>query len=279
MQMTACPMRSWFHMSGLSMSFCLHESELRISPLQGRPRDGSTSSWASQSSLTCTWIALMASRLGVRRAPRHWGSSLTTVSGCLHDCCREKLWSWTGADDVTEGAAGRRCRAASGLPRPADGDCAHRCPCASSDLVFHRLELLSSSRRCSAELLAHWPAAGCDALAVHLIIGAVACSLAIGVSWKAVVGTLGIMIPWQLAHWEEYHSGRDLSLAKELPGQLGALACQGALQGSLWQRLPPMAASFRTRAAHLCCARRFLTMCSKCWLCLWNHCRRNCVLC
>lgn len=83
--------------------------------------------------------------------------------------------------------------------------------------------------------MSQWPAAGCDALAVHLIIGAVACSLAIGVSWKAVVGTLGIMIPWQLAHWEEYHSGRALSLAKALSGQLGASSQEHPSKGSQLQ--------------------------------------------
>ena len=50
--------------------------------------------------------------------------------------------------------------------------------------------------------------AGCDALSVHLILTVIAATLSIGISWKAVVGSLGIMIPWQLAHWEEYHTGQ-----------------------------------------------------------------------
>ena len=49
--------------------------------------------------------------------------------------------------------------------------------------------------------------AGCDALSVHLILTVIAATLSIGISWKAVVGSLGVMIPWQLAHWEEYHTG------------------------------------------------------------------------
>lgn len=48
---------------------------------------------------------------------------------------------------------------------------------------------------------------GCDALSVHLILTVIAATLSIGISWKAVVGSLGVMIPWQLAHWEEYHTG------------------------------------------------------------------------
>ena len=48
---------------------------------------------------------------------------------------------------------------------------------------------------------------GVDALSVHLILTVIAATLSIGISWKAVVGSLGIMIPWQLAHWEEYHTG------------------------------------------------------------------------
>ena len=48
---------------------------------------------------------------------------------------------------------------------------------------------------------------GVDALSVHLILTVIAATLSIGISWKAVVGSLGVMIPWQLAHWEEYHTG------------------------------------------------------------------------
>jgi ethanolaminephosphotransferase len=42
---------------------------------------------------------------------------------------------------------------------------------------------------------------------MHLIITTIACSINIGISWKAVVGALGVFTPWQLAHWEEYHTG------------------------------------------------------------------------
>ena len=52
--------------------------------------------------------------------------------------------------------------------------------------------------------------AGCDAFSVHLILAAVACSLNLGPSWKAVVGSMLIMTPWALAHWEEYHCGTML---------------------------------------------------------------------
>ena len=126
---------------------------------------------------------------------------------------------------------------------------------------------LSRSRGCSAELLAQWPAAGCDALAVHLIIGAVACSLAIGVSWKAVVGTLGIMIPWQLAHWEEYHSGMDPSLAKELSGQIGASSQGWSVGVQLrYEGCCPIVRAW-TCSVKLCLLHP-LTMCSKCCHCL-----------
>ena len=52
--------------------------------------------------------------------------------------------------------------------------------------------------------------AGCDAFSVHLILAAVACSLNLGPSWKAVAGSMIIMTPWALAHWEEYHCGTML---------------------------------------------------------------------
>ena len=45
---------------------------------------------------------------------------------------------------------------------------------------------------------------------MHLILAAVACSLNLGRSWKAVGGSMIIMTPWALAHWEEYHCGTML---------------------------------------------------------------------
>ena len=51
------------------------------------------------------------------------------------------------------------------------------------------------------------PAAGCDALAVHLILMNVACSLNIEMGWRLVAGCYCVMVPWVLAHWEEYHTG------------------------------------------------------------------------
>ena len=51
-----------------------------------------------------------------------------------------------------------------------------------------------------------WPA-GCDALAVYLIIAQIGGTLDVGPGTLGVVGTLAIMIPWIAAQWEEYHSG------------------------------------------------------------------------
>ena len=52
--------------------------------------------------------------------------------------------------------------------------------------------------------------AGCDALSVHLILTVIAGTLSVGLSWRSVVAALGVMIPWQLAHWEEYHTGKTI---------------------------------------------------------------------
>ncbi|KAK9829687.1 hypothetical protein WJX72_007350 [[Myrmecia] bisecta] len=51
---------------------------------------------------------------------------------------------------------------------------------------------------------------GCDAVSVHLIIAALASSLDLGVSLVAVGGAMAILVPWILAHWEEYHTGNML---------------------------------------------------------------------
>ncbi|KAL4432539.1 hypothetical protein ABPG77_000476 [Micractinium sp. CCAP 211/92] len=48
---------------------------------------------------------------------------------------------------------------------------------------------------------------GCDALAVHLILMNVACSLSFGSGWRLTASCLCVMVPWVLAHWEEYHTG------------------------------------------------------------------------
>lgn len=50
-------------------------------------------------------------------------------------------------------------------------------------------------------------AAGCDALSVHLIVTNLAGSLGMGLGWRATLFSVGVMGPWALAHWEEYHSG------------------------------------------------------------------------
>lgn len=49
--------------------------------------------------------------------------------------------------------------------------------------------------------------AGCDALSVHLIVTNLAASMGMGVGWRATLFSMGVMGPWALAHWEEYHSG------------------------------------------------------------------------
>jgi ethanolaminephosphotransferase len=42
---------------------------------------------------------------------------------------------------------------------------------------------------------------------VHLIMAAIACSVNIGSGWRAVAGNMAVMVPFLLAHWEEYHTG------------------------------------------------------------------------
>ncbi len=49
--------------------------------------------------------------------------------------------------------------------------------------------------------------AGCDALAVYLIIAQIGGTLDVGPGPLGVIGTLAITIPWIGAQWEEYHSG------------------------------------------------------------------------
>lgn len=56
-------------------------------------------------------------------------------------------------------------------------------------------------------------AAGCDALSVHLIITNLAGSLGMGLGWRATLFSVGVMGPWALAHWEEYHSGKPVSMS------------------------------------------------------------------
>lgn len=48
---------------------------------------------------------------------------------------------------------------------------------------------------------------GCDALALHMILANIAASLGVGCGGKMAAGCLGIMVPWMLAQWEEYHTG------------------------------------------------------------------------
>jgi ethanolaminephosphotransferase len=51
---------------------------------------------------------------------------------------------------------------------------------------------------------------GCDALAVHLIMQMLMPALGLGHEWRAVAGTSYVLLPWWLAHWEEYHTGMML---------------------------------------------------------------------
>jgi ethanolaminephosphotransferase len=48
---------------------------------------------------------------------------------------------------------------------------------------------------------------GCDALSVHLIVTNLAAALGMSLGWRATLFSVGVMGPWALAHWEEYHSG------------------------------------------------------------------------
>ncbi|CAG9461470.1 unnamed protein product [Pedinophyceae sp. YPF-701] len=48
---------------------------------------------------------------------------------------------------------------------------------------------------------------GCDALAVYFSLSMAACSISSGHTWVSVGATLGVMVPWVLAHWGEYHTG------------------------------------------------------------------------
>ncbi|KAL6763528.1 CDP-Ethanolamine:DAG ethanolamine phosphotransferase [Haematococcus lacustris] len=48
---------------------------------------------------------------------------------------------------------------------------------------------------------------GCDALSLPLLMATVRCALNMGWGWGAVVMEMAVMIPWLLAHWEEYHTG------------------------------------------------------------------------
>lgn len=64
------------------------------------------------------------------------------------------------------------------------------------------------------------PFSGCDALAVHLILMNVACSLSFGSGWRLTASCLCVMVPWVLAHWEEYHTGELPAAASRAPGAL-----------------------------------------------------------
>eukprot|EP00887_Chlorella_sp_A99_P008007 scaffold12.g8007.t1 len=48
---------------------------------------------------------------------------------------------------------------------------------------------------------------GCDALALHLILTNIICSFNLPSGWRPAWGSLCCMLPWVLAHWEEYHTG------------------------------------------------------------------------
>ncbi|GAX81325.1 hypothetical protein CEUSTIGMA_g8756.t1 [Chlamydomonas eustigma] len=48
---------------------------------------------------------------------------------------------------------------------------------------------------------------GCDALSVRLLLDNTHCSMNYPCSWTAASIIMLIMLPWILAHWEEYHTG------------------------------------------------------------------------
>ncbi|GAX76340.1 hypothetical protein CEUSTIGMA_g3786.t1 [Chlamydomonas eustigma] len=48
---------------------------------------------------------------------------------------------------------------------------------------------------------------GCDALVLHMMLGNIAASLGVSCGWRMAAGCLGILAPWMLAQWEEYHTG------------------------------------------------------------------------
>lgn len=50
--------------------------------------------------------------------------------------------------------------------------------------------------------------AGCDALALHLILTNGICSFNLPATALPVMGCICVMLPWVLAHWEEYHTGK-----------------------------------------------------------------------
>ena len=50
--------------------------------------------------------------------------------------------------------------------------------------------------------------AGCDALAVHLLIAPLASSFNTRFDVLAVVATFAVQVLWIMSHWEEYHTGK-----------------------------------------------------------------------
>lgn len=51
---------------------------------------------------------------------------------------------------------------------------------------------------------------GCDALSLHLLLDTVRTSLELPGGWAAVGMEMLVVVPWMLAHWEEYHTGMML---------------------------------------------------------------------
>lgn len=48
---------------------------------------------------------------------------------------------------------------------------------------------------------------GLDALVLHMMLGNIASSLGVPCGLKMAAGCMGILAPWLLAQWEEYHTG------------------------------------------------------------------------
>lgn len=101
--------------------------------------------------------------------------------------------------------------------------------------------------------------AGCDALAVHLVLMGVACTLQIPQGTFLIASTFCVFGPWLLAHWEEYHTGAQQGAAGRSRVQQGRAVTAEQGCGSRAQQGPagPSRARPRRRLAGalLGCAR------------------------
>ncbi|KAI7846212.1 hypothetical protein COHA_000282 [Chlorella ohadii] len=97
----------------------------------------------------------------------------------------------------------------------------------------------------------------CDAMAVHLVLMGVACTLQIPQGWFLIASTFCVFGPWLLAHWEEYHTGimvygNGYFGVTEANYAVVALHLWGFLmgqQGWLWRPFAALARSSLVQAA------------------------------